>query len=114
LGKVAPNPMVGCIIAGENGIVGEGYHEAFGQAHAEINALRSIETPSSLKNATLYVNLEPCDHHGKTGPCTDAIIASGIKKVVVGCVDPNPEVKGKGIEKLVKGGIDVVTGVLER
>ena len=114
LGRVAPNPMVGCIIAGENGIVGEGYHEAFGQHHAEINALNSIETPSSLKNATLYVNLEPCNHQGKTGPCTEAIIASGIKKVFVGCVDPNPEVKGKGIEKLVKNGIDVVTGVLER
>jgi len=114
LGQVAPNPMVGCIIAGENGIVSEGYHEIFGKPHAEINALNAVETPSSLKDATLYVNLEPCNHQGKTGPCTDAIIASGIKKVVVGCVDPNPEVKGKGIEKLVRSGIDVVTGVSER
>lgn len=114
LGKVAPNPMVGCIITGENGIIGEGYHEMYGQPHAEINAINSVENPASLKNATLYVNLEPCAHHGKTGPCADAIIASGIKKVVIGCVDPNPEVNGKGIEKMVRSGIDVVTGVSER
>lgn len=114
LGRVAPNPMVGCIIASQNGMVGEGYHEMYGQPHAEINALNSVESPASLKNATLYVNLEPCSHQGKTGPCADAIIASGIKKVVVGCIDPNPEVKGKGIEKMIRAGIDVVTGVLEK
>ena len=114
LGKVAPNPMVGCIITGEDGIAGEGYHEMYGQAHAEINALNSVKYPASLKKATLYVNLEPCAHQGKTGPCTDAIIASGIKKVVVGCTDPNPQVKGKGIEQLVRNGIDVITGVLEK
>ncbi len=114
LGHVAPNPMVGCVIAGENGVLGEGYHEKFGGAHAEINALNSLERTASLKNATLYVNLEPCAHHGKTGPCSDAIINSGIKRVVIGCSDPNPLVKGKGIDKLQKHGIEVVTGVLER
>ena len=114
LGRVAPNPMVGCIIAGENGIVGEGYHEIFGGPHAEINAINSVDHKASLEGATLYVNLEPCNHEGKTGPCTDAIIKSGIKKVVIGCTDPNPEVNGKGIEKLKQSGIEVTTGVLER
>ncbi len=114
LGHVAPNPMVGCVIAGEDGILGEGYHEKFGDAHAEINALNSIENKKLLKGATLFVNLEPCAHKGKTGPCTEAIIASGIKKVVIGCTDPNPEVNGKGIERLKNAGIEVVTGVLER
>lgn len=114
LGHVAPNPMVGCVIADDNGVIGEGYHEKFGGAHAEINALKSVERNASLKGAALYVNLEPCAHQGKTGPCADAIIASGIKKVVIGCIDPNPEVKGKGIEKMKSAGIEVVTGVLER
>jgi len=99
LGRVAPNPMVGCVIAGDNGVIGEGYHEVFGGPHAEINALNSLDQHSALKDATLYVNLEPCAHQGKTPPCADAIIASGIKKVVIGCSDPNPEVNGKGIEK---------------
>jgi diaminohydroxyphosphoribosylaminopyrimidine deaminase/5-amino-6-(5-phosphoribosylamino)uracil reductase len=114
LGQVAPNPMVGCVIAGENGIVGEGSHEAFGGSHAEVNALNSVENKASLKGTTLYVNLEPCDHHGKTPPCTDAIIASGIKKVVIGCIDPNPLVNGKGIEKLKANGIEVIVGAAER
>jgi diaminohydroxyphosphoribosylaminopyrimidine deaminase/5-amino-6-(5-phosphoribosylamino)uracil reductase len=114
LGRVADNPMVGCVIAGENGVVGEGYHEKFGGPHAEINALNSVENKNSLKGTTLYVNLEPCSHHGKTPPCTDAIIASGIKKVVIGCLDPNAEVSGKGAEVLRKAGIEVTVGVLER
>lgn len=114
LGKVAPNPMVGCVIVGENGIIGEGYHDKFGGPHAEINAINSVDNKEALKGATLYVNLEPCAHHGKTPPCTDAIIASGIKKVIVGSIDPNPEVKGKGIAKLKEAGIEVETGVLEK
>ena len=113
LGKVAPNPMVGCIIVGDNGILGEGYHESFGGPHAEINALNSVDSKADLKDAILYVSLEPCTHHGKTPPCTDAIIKSGIKNIVIGCSDPNPEVKGKGIEALTKAGCQVLTGVQE-
>lgn len=114
LGRVAPNPMVGCVIVGDNGVLGEGYHEFFGGPHAEISALNSVENKADLKEATLYVNLEPCAHHGKTPPCTDAIIASGIKNIVIGCSDPNPEVKGKGIEKLTQAGCNVISGVLEK
>lgn len=114
LGRVAPNPMVGCVIVGDNGVLGEGYHEFFGGPHAEISALNSVENKADLKEATLYVNLEPCAHHGKTPPCTDAIIASGIKNIVIGCSDPNPEVKGKGIEKLTQAGCNVTSGVLEK
>ncbi|HXP50423.1 MAG TPA: bifunctional diaminohydroxyphosphoribosylaminopyrimidine deaminase/5-amino-6-(5-phosphoribosylamino)uracil reductase RibD [Bacteroidia bacterium] len=114
LGKVAPNPMVGCVIVSDTGIIGEGYHDTFGGPHAEVNAINSVENKAGLKNATLYVNLEPCAHTGKTPPCTDAIIASGIKKVVIGCQDPNPLVKGKGIEKLKEVGITVEVGILEK
>ncbi|HTB07540.1 MAG TPA: bifunctional diaminohydroxyphosphoribosylaminopyrimidine deaminase/5-amino-6-(5-phosphoribosylamino)uracil reductase RibD [Bacteroidia bacterium] len=114
LGRVAPNPMVGCVIVGDNGVIGEGSHEFFGGPHAEINALNSVENKADLQDATLYVNLEPCAHHGKTPPCADAIIASGIKNIVIGCADPNPEVKGKGIEKLTQAGCNVTTGVLEK
>jgi len=85
-----------------------------GGPHAEISALNSVENKADLKEATLYVNLEPCAHHGKTPPCTDAIIASGIKNIVIGCSDPNPEVKGKGIEKLTQAGCNVTSGVLEK
>ena len=114
LGKVAPNPMVGCVIVGDSGIIGEGYHDVFGGAHAEVNAINSVDNKASLKNATLYVNLEPCAHHGKTPPCTDAIIASGIKHIVIGCVDPNPLVSGKGIEKLKEAGCTIEVGPLEK
>lgn len=114
LGLVAPNPMVGCVIVYKGKIIGEGYHEKFGKAHAEINAIRSVKNKSLLKDATLYVTLEPCAHYGKTPPCADAIIKHGIKRVVIGSVDPNPLVKGKGIAKLIKGGCDVTTGVLEK
>lgn len=114
LGKVAPNPMVGCVIVGETGIIGEGYHDTFGGPHAEINAINSVDNKTSLKGSTLYVNLEPCGHHGKTPPCTDTIVAAGIKKVVIGCIDPNPMVKGKGIEKLKAAGIEVEVGPLEK
>jgi diaminohydroxyphosphoribosylaminopyrimidine deaminase / 5-amino-6-(5-phosphoribosylamino)uracil reductase len=111
--NVFPNPMAGCVIVYKRKIIGEGYHERFGGPHAEINALNSVKNKDLLKDSTLYVSLEPCSHYGKTPPCADAIIKYGIKQVVIGCVDPNPLVKGKGIAKLVQNGCDVITGVIE-
>lgn len=113
-GHVAPNPLVGCVIVCKGEIIGEGYHEQFGGPHAEVNAIRSVKNPELLKESTLYVNLEPCAHFGKTPPCADLIVEKKIPYVVVGCLDPNPLVKGKGIEKLVRAGIDVKVGVLEK
>ena len=110
-GFVNPNPMVGCVVVKDNEIIAEGYHEYYGGLHAERNALTN--TAADCKNATLYVTLEPCCHHGKTPPCTDIIIEKGIKKVVVGLLDPNPLVAGKGISILQNAGIEVVTGVEE-
>lgn len=109
-GFVNPNPMVGCVVVKDGKIVGEGYHEFYGGFHAERNALLKMY---DAKDATLYVTLEPCCHHGKTPPCTDIIIEKAIKKVVVGILDPNPLVAGKGISILKNAGIEVVTGVLE-
>lgn len=109
-GFVNPNPMVGCVIVKDDKIIGEGYHEFYGGFHAERNALLKM---NDAKGATLYVTLEPCCHHGKTPPCTDIIIEKEIKKVVVGLLDPNPLVAGKGISILHNAGIEVVTGVLE-
>ena len=106
-GFVNPNPMVGCVIVKNDIIIGEGYHELYGGFHAERNAL--TKNNADFDNATLYVTLEPCCHHGKTPPCTDIIIEKGIKKVVVGILDPNPLVGGKGISILKDAGIDVVT-----
>jgi diaminohydroxyphosphoribosylaminopyrimidine deaminase / 5-amino-6-(5-phosphoribosylamino)uracil reductase len=114
LGNVAPNPMVGCVIVHKGKITGAGYHEKFGEAHAEINALNFVKNKSLLKDSTLYVTLEPCSHYGKTPPCADAIIEHGIRRVVIGSVDPNPLVKGKGIAKLIKSGCDIITGVMEK
>ena len=108
-GFVNPNPMVGCVVVKDNEIIAEGYHEYYGGLHAERNAL--THTTADCKGATLYVTLEPCCHHGKTPPCTDIIIEKGIKKVVVGLLDPNPLVSGKGISILQNAGIEVVTGV---
>ena len=110
-GFVNPNPMVGCVVVKDNEIIAEGYHEYYGGLHAERNALTN--TAADCKDATLYVTLEPCCHHGKTPPCTDIIIEKGIKKVVVGLLDPNPLVAGKGISILQNAGIEVVTGVEE-
>ena len=110
-GFVNPNPMVGCVIVKDGKIIGEGYHEYYGGFHAERNALSKNDT--DFKDATLYVTLEPCCHHGKTPPCTDIIIEKGIKKVIVGLLDPNPLVAGKGISTLQNAGIEVVTGVEE-
>ncbi|MFM7301457.1 MAG: bifunctional diaminohydroxyphosphoribosylaminopyrimidine deaminase/5-amino-6-(5-phosphoribosylamino)uracil reductase RibD, partial [Crocinitomicaceae bacterium] len=113
LGKVAPNPLVGCVIVHDNIIIGEGYHQFYGGPHAEVNALKQVENPDLLKKATVYVNLEPCSHFGKTPPCSDLLIKSGVKNVVIGTKDSNPLVSGKGIEKLKKAGIDVIENVLE-
>ena len=111
VGYVNPNPMVGAVIVKNNEIIGEGYHERYGEFHAERNAL--LNCKEDPKGATIYVTLEPCCHQGKTPPCTDAIIESGISKVVVGSVDPNPLVAGKGLEILRNNGIEVVENVLK-
>ncbi|CAN5242223.1 bifunctional diaminohydroxyphosphoribosylaminopyrimidine deaminase/5-amino-6-(5-phosphoribosylamino)uracil reductase RibD [soil metagenome] len=113
-GKTAPNPLVGCVIVCDNIIIGEGWHEVFGGPHAEVNAIKSVNDQSLLKEATLYVNLEPCSHHGKTPPCSDLIIEKQIPYVVVACLDENPLVKGRGIQKLMLNGTDVKVGVLEK
>ena len=109
-GRVNPNPLVGAVIVRDGVIIGQGYHQQFGGPHAERMALASLTEPA--KGATLYVNLEPCCHHGKTPPCTDAIIASGIRRVVVGTPDPNPLVAGRGLEVLRNHGIEVTQDVL--
>lgn len=113
LGQTAPNPMVGCVIVYDNKIIGEGYHEQYGQAHAEVNAINSVKDKELLKKATLYVNLEPCSHFGKTPPCADLIIEHKIPVVVIGSIDSNSLVSGKGIEKLTHAGVDVTMGVLK-
>lgn len=114
LGHVAPNPMVGCVMVHNDKIIGEGYHQRFGKAHAEVNAINSVQDQELLKISTLYVSLEPCSHHGKTPPCVDLIIQKKIPHVVIGSVDSNPVVSGKGIEKLKSAGIKVEYGVLEK
>ncbi len=114
LGNVAPNPMVGAVIVHNNVIIGEGYHQQYGEAHAEVNAIRSVNNQDLLSESTIYVSLEPCAHFGKTPPCSDLIIEKNIPTIVVGCVDPFSEVAGKGIEKLQKAGRQVVVGVLEK
>jgi diaminohydroxyphosphoribosylaminopyrimidine deaminase/5-amino-6-(5-phosphoribosylamino)uracil reductase len=111
-GHVAPNPMVGCVITYENKIIGEGYHRIYGEAHAEVNAINSVKDHSLLEKATLYVNLEPCAHHGKTPPCSDLIIAKQIPTIIIGNVDPYAKVAGKGIEKLQKANRNVKYGLL--
>lgn len=114
-GNVAPNPLVGAVLVYENKITGEGYHQQFGQAHAEVNCINNVneKDKSLIERSTMYVSLEPCAHHGKTPPCADLIIKNKIKKVVIGCQDIYKEVAGKGIEKLRNAGTEVITGVLE-
>ena len=112
-----PNPMVGAVIVSADGrIIGEGYHVRCGEGHAEVNAFASVraEDEPLLKEATIYVSLEPCSHYGKTPPCADLIIQKGVRRAVVGCVDPFAEVKGRGIRKLRDAGIEVEVGVLEK
>ena len=109
-GRTSPNPLVGAVIVRDGRVVGQGWHKKAGTAHAEINALEQAGTLA--QGATMYVTLEPCSHHGRTGPCVEAIMAAGVKRVVVGMVDPNPLVAGKGIAILGKAGIEVKEGVL--
>lgn len=114
-GYVSPNPMVGCVIVSEDGnVIGEGYHERYGQAHAEVNAVNSVEDPTKLKAATVYVTLEPCSHHGNTPPCADFLADQPIKRVVVAMKDPSEKVNGKGLDRIRKSGIEVDTGVLQK
>ena len=111
-----PNPMVGAVIVAADGrIIGEGYHVRCGESHAEVNAYASVSPIDEplLKEATLYVNLEPCSHYGKTPPCADLIVSRPVRRVVVGCIDEFAEVRGRGIQKLRDAGIDVTIGVLE-
>jgi diaminohydroxyphosphoribosylaminopyrimidine deaminase/5-amino-6-(5-phosphoribosylamino)uracil reductase len=113
-GLASPNPQVGCVIVRDNRIVGEGAHIYDERDHAEIVALRHArERGTDLSGATAYVTLEPCSHHGRTGPCADALIAAGVRRVVVATVDPNPQVNGRGIARLRAAGIDVTVGVLQ-
>lgn len=112
-GYVSPNPMVGCVIVHELKIIGEGWHQRYGEAHAEVNAVRNVDHIELLRDSTVYVSLEPCSHHGKTPPCADMLIAHGVKKVVVANLDSNPMVAGDGIKKLRASGAEVITGILE-
>ena len=113
-GLVAPNPMVGAVIVYDDKIIGEGFHQRYGEAHAEVNAINSVQDKSLLKNSTIYVSLEPCSHFGKTPPCSDLIVEMGIPRVIIGCKDIHTKVSGKGIERLNKAGIDVQIGILEK
>ncbi|MBC5625270.1 bifunctional diaminohydroxyphosphoribosylaminopyrimidine deaminase/5-amino-6-(5-phosphoribosylamino)uracil reductase RibD [Clostridium sp. NSJ-49] len=110
-GKVNPNPLVGAVIVKDGRVIGQGYHEEYGKAHAEVNAFKSLR--ESSEGATIYVTLEPCSHYGKTPPCVDKIIENKISKVVIGTLDPNPLVAGRGVRKLRDSGIEVVVGILE-
>jgi len=112
-GHTEPNPYVGAVVVHNNKIIGEGFHREFGGPHAEVFAINSVSNKELLKESTIYVNLEPCSHHGKTPPCADLIISSGIPSVVIAMQDPNEKVAGRGIEKLRNANIAVQTGVLE-
>ena len=116
IGNVAPNPMVGAVLVHESRIIGEGWHQQFGGPHAEVNCINSVAEADRnlISQSTLYVSLEPCNHYGKTPPCTELIIQTQIKKVVIACTDPFDKVNGTGIKKLIDNGVDVITGVLER
>lgn len=113
LGNTRPNPMVGAVVVYNNRIIGEGFTSAYGGNHAEVNAINSVTDQSLLNKSTLYVTLEPCSHFGKTPPCSDLIVKHKIPEVVIGCIDDNPEVAGKGIAKLKASGCTVTVGVLE-
>lgn len=115
-GKVSPNPMVGAVLVHEGKIIGEGWHEKFGEAHAEVNAIRSVlpENQRLIPHSTLYCSLEPCFHFGKTPPCVDLILREKIPQVVVSCRDPNPQVAGQSLQKLQAAGVDVLAGILEK
>jgi diaminohydroxyphosphoribosylaminopyrimidine deaminase / 5-amino-6-(5-phosphoribosylamino)uracil reductase len=112
-GNVAPNPKVGAVLVYNNKIIGEGFHKIFGESHAEVNAINSVIEKELISKSTLYVNLEPCSHQGKTPPCSNLVIEKKIKKVVIGCRDTFSLVNGKGIEQLKQAGVEVIEGILE-
>jgi len=114
VGAVSPNPQVGCVIVKDGEVIGDGWHRNYGEAHAEVNAVASVSDTSQILGSTVYVNLEPCSHHGKTPPCSDLLFQHGVKRVVISNLDTNPLVGGQGIKKLKEAGIEVVTGVLEK
>jgi len=114
LGTTYPNPMVGSVIVHNNKIIGEGWHQQAGKAHAEVNAIAMVKDSELLKESTIYVSLEPCSHYGKTPPCSDLIIDRGIPKVVIGTMDPFAKVAGRGIKKLLEAGKEVQVGFLEK
>ena len=114
LGTTYPNPLVGCVIVYENKIIGEGWHKKSGEAHAEVIAIESVQNKKLLSSSTLYVSLEPCSHFGKTPPCADLILKYKIPNVVIGTIDPNSKVAGKGIQKLKDSGVNVTFGILEK
>lgn len=111
--SVSPNPLVGAVIVHQDEIIGEGYHQKFGEAHAEVNAVNSVKDKSLFPESTIYVTLEPCSHFGKTPPCADLLVRSQFKRVVIAQIDPFSEVSGRGIEKLRNAGIQVDCGILE-
>lgn len=112
-GSTSPNPMVGAVIVCDGRIIGEGYHIRCGEAHAEVNAINSVRERSLLKKSTIYVSLEPCSHYGKTPPCADLIISTGIPRVVIATTDNNARVSGRGIERMRAAGIEVKVGVMQ-
>ncbi|MGB1099347.1 MAG: bifunctional diaminohydroxyphosphoribosylaminopyrimidine deaminase/5-amino-6-(5-phosphoribosylamino)uracil reductase RibD [Flavobacteriales bacterium] len=109
-----PNPMVGCVVVQDDRMLGEGWHATFGQAHAEVNALKQVREGTDLSAATAYVTLEPCSHTGKTPPCADLLVTRGVGRVVVAMEDPNPKVSGRGVSRLTQAGVNVEVGCLER
>lgn len=113
LGKVSPNPMVGCVIVQGEKIIGEGWHKIFGQDHAEVNAIASVKSKDLISESNIYVSLEPCCYYGKTPACTDLLVKYKPKRVIIACEDPNPEVQGNGIKILKENGIEVQVGVLQ-
>ncbi|WP_317164535.1 bifunctional diaminohydroxyphosphoribosylaminopyrimidine deaminase/5-amino-6-(5-phosphoribosylamino)uracil reductase RibD [Pontibacter fetidus] len=113
-GYTAPNPMVGCVVVHNGQIIGEGWHRNYGGPHAEVNAVASVQDKSLLPESRVYVTLEPCSHFGKTPPCADLLIESGVRDVVICNLDPNPLVAGRGVQKLLDAGIKVETGLLEQ
>lgn len=113
-GKVSPNPLVGCIIVRDSEVIGQGWHNEYGKAHAERNAVDSVTDKNLLIGSTVYVNLEPCSHFGKTSPCSNLLVFHKVGKVIISNVDPNPLVNGRGIQRLREAGIEVITGILNK
>ena len=113
IGKVAPNPLVGCVIVKNNKIIGEGYHKEYGDKHAEINAINSVSNKKEIDGSSVYINLEPCNHFGKTPPCSDALVKLKPKEVIISNKDPNPLTNGKSIKKLIDNNINVRSNILK-